>query len=362
MYNNRLFISFCEARNLKKSTINGYASALKLYLSLLNRELEDLLKEAHYEEDNGVFLKNRKIKNYLINFRSYLLKNLSSKTAREYFSKVKTFYTHFEVQIPYLPDAKYGVDYEIYYKDLPTKSHIKKALSISSYEMKAIILFMATSGTAKAETLSLTVFDFIEATNDYHDNNGLKNILNLLEKRHDIVPTWYLKRLKTGKYYYTFNHPEATKAIIKYLKSRDKISLNDKLFTVSPSLLLVRFQQINDYFEWGFKGNYRFFRSHTLRKFHASNIGLSTEDIDSLQGRTKKIVHETYIKPNPEKLKSTYIGAMNNLSLTCESIENNAKKSLKRQTKEEKDITININSFNIHNCQCNNFKGFQRNN
>ena len=29
--------------------------------------------------------------------------------------------------------------------------------------------------------------------------------------------------------------------------------------------------------KWGFKGKYRFFRSHTLRKFHASNIGLSAE-------------------------------------------------------------------------------------
>jgi hypothetical protein len=363
MYNNGLFISFCEARNLKKSTINGYTAALKLYISLVNMQLEDLIKEAHSEEEKGILLKNRKIKDYLIRYRSYLLKSLSSRSAREYFSKVKTFYKHFEVEIPYLPAVKYGVDYEIYYNDLPTKNHIKKALSISSYEMKAIIQFMATSGTAKAETLSLTVYDFVEATKDYHDNNGLKNILNLLEKRNDVVPTWYLKRLKTDKYYYTFNHPEATKAIIKYLKSRGKINLEDKLFTLSPSLLLARFQQINDHFKWGFKGTYRLFRSHALRKFHASNIGLSTEDIDSLQGRTKKIVHETYIKPNPEKLKIIYMEAMDNLSLTDEYFQNNTIKSFKRENKEQKVVIIYINSLNIPNHQLNrDFNIFSRDN
>ncbi|WP_241776209.1 hypothetical protein [Methanosphaera sp. WGK6] len=47
---------------------------------------------------------------------------------------------------------------------------------------------------------------------------------------------------------------------------------------------------------WGFKGKYRFFRSHTLRKYHVSALGLAAEYIDTLQGLSKNIVHETYIK------------------------------------------------------------------
>jgi len=342
MHNDKLFIRFCNTRNLKKSTINGYASALKLYASFCKSRLEDLLKEAHREEEKRVLLKNRQIKNHLIGYRSYLLRNLSPGTARTYFTKIKTFYSHFEVELPYLPDAKYGVDYEIHYDDLPTKNHIQKALSISSCEMRAIILFMATSGTAKAETLSLTVHDFIKATKDYHDNNGLDNILNSLEERDDIVPTWYLKRIKTDKFYYTFNHPEATKEIVKYLKSREKIDRDDKLFPLSPSLLLSRFQRINDSLGLGFKGKYRFFRSHTLRKFHASNIGLSAENIDSLQGRSKNIVHETYIKPNPEKLKRIYIKAMDNLSLSDRILNNKINTETKKEEKKEYNISINI--------------------
>ena len=66
---------------------------------------------------------------------------------------------------------------------------------------------------------------------------------------------------------------------------------------------------------WGFKGKYRFFRSHTLRKFHASNIGLSSEYIDILQGRSKNKVHDTYIKTNPQKLKEIYISVMENVMI-----------------------------------------------
>ena len=99
--------------------------------------------------------------------------------------------------------------------------------------------------------------------------------------------------------------------------------------------MLTRFQEINDYFDWGFKGKYRFFRSHTLRKFHASNIGLSAEYIDSLQGRSKNEVHETYIKTNPKRLKEIYKSAMKNVMI-YES------KHIKEVEKQEFNIIINV--------------------
>ena len=67
--------------------------------------------------------------------------------------------------------------------------------------------------------------------------------------------------------------------------------------------------------KWGFRGKYRYFRSHSLRKFHASNIGLSAEYIDMLQGRSKSSIHETYIKTNPNELKKIYKKAMHNVSI-----------------------------------------------
>lgn len=334
MYSNDLFQKFCRDRNIKQSTKKGYDSALRLYEYFQGESIEKLFKEARNEENERIPLKDRKIKKRLIEFRSYLLNsNLSPNTSKTYFSKVKTFYLHFEFELPHLPQAKYDKIYETNYLDLPTKEHIHEALLISPIELKAVILFMSSSGTAKAETLSLTVEHFINGTQDYHHGGSIEFILETLDKKNNVVPTFYLKRIKTDKYYYTFCSPEASSHIVKYLKTRENLKLEDKLFDFTSSLLLTRFQEINDKMDWGFKGKYRFFRSHTLRKFHASNIGLSAEYIDSLQGRSKNEVHETYIKTNPEKLKEIYKSSMKNVMIYERSSE------IKKQ---EFNIIINV--------------------
>ncbi|WP_406533939.1 integrase [Methanobrevibacter sp.] len=335
MFNNRLFQKFCRDRNVKESTKQGYESALKNYMEYHQETLTTLIDEALAEENQGIPLKNRKLKKRLLNYRNYLLKSKSSpNTVRTYFSKVKTFYRHFEIEIPTLPDVKYNKLYETNYLDLPTKKHIRQALEIVGVDLRAVILFMSSSGTAKAETLSLTVEQFITGTQDYHDGGDIEVILNTLEHKRNVVPTFYLKRIKTDKYYYTFCSPEASREIVKYLKTRPGVKLSDPLFDFSASTLLARFQEINDGMGWGFKGKYRFFRSHTLRKFHASNIGLSAEYIDELQGRSKNMIHETYIKTNPEKLKSIYKSAMKNVMISEENIPD-----IQHQ---EFSITINI--------------------
>lgn len=345
MYSNKLFQKFCKERNIKEGTMKGYDSALKKYISFHQKSIDYLINEALKDEEKRIPLKERKIKKRLLDYRSFLLSsNMSPNTAKTYFSKLKTFYLHFEIELPHLPDAKYNKIYETNYLDLPTKEHIKQALEIVPIDLKAIILFMSSSGTAKAETLSLTVEHFINATQEYHDGGTIKEILDKLEKKSNVIPTFYLKRIKTDKYYYTFCSPEASFHIVKYLKTRQNLTLNDKLFDFSSSLLLTRFQEINDKMKWGFKGKYRFFRSHTLRKFHASNIGLSAEYIDSLQGRSKNIVHETYIKTNPRKLKEIYKSAMKNVMLY-----DNRKEKIPE--KQEFNITINVflsgKEFNI---------------
>ncbi|KZX12973.1 hypothetical protein MBORA_08740 [Methanobrevibacter oralis] len=335
MYSNSIFQKFCRDRNIKSSTKKGYESSLRLYENFNGETIESLFAEAHNDENEGIPLKDRKIKKRLLDFRSYLLNSkLSPNTSKTYFSKIKTLYLHFEFEIPHLPQAKYDKIYETNYSDLPTREHIHETLLISPIDLKAVILFMSSSGTAKAETLSLTVGHFIKATQEYHYGGSIEFILETLDKKNNIVPTFYLKRIKTDKYYYTFCSPEASSHIVKYLKTRQNLKLEDKLFDFTSSLLLTRFQEINDKMDWGFKGKYRFFRSHTLRKFHASNIGLSAEYVDSLQGRSKNEVHETYIKTNPKKLKEIYQSAMKNVMI----YENSERKI----EKQEFNIVINV--------------------
>lgn len=321
MYN-QIISKFCKERNIKCETIKGYESAVRIYCNFHGLSLEDLLSEAINEEEQGIVMRNRKIKHRLMDFRTFLIsKQLSTSTVKTYFSKIKTLYRHFEVELPSLPKVKYEKNYQSNFYDLPTKKHLAEAVRISQLDMKAVILFMSSSGTAKAETLSLTVNDFIDATKPYHEEDNISDILNELSYKTNVIPTFYLKRIKTDKYYYTFCSSEAASSIVDYLQSRLDLKATDPLFDFTDSQLTKNFQKINDKLGWGFVGHYRFFRSHTLRKFHASNIGLSVEDIDALQGRSKNEVHEAYIKTNPDALKRKYVEVMDNIIIRRPVIE-----------------------------------------
>jgi len=323
-------------KNLKDSSKKGYISALRKYESFHNLSMDELIDEAKKEEKANIPLKDRTIKQRLISFRQYMIiSSLSSNTSQTYFIKVKSFYKFNDIEMPVLSKIKYPNDYEINYRDLPSKKDIKRAVEIGSSLMKAVILFMVSSGSGKSETLSLTVDQFIEGTKEYHRGGAVDEILDELEHKDNVVPTFYIKRIKTDKYYFTFCSPEATYYIVRYLKTRENLNSKDSLFKISDAVLSEKFREINDLNNWGFKGKYRYFRPHALRKFHASNIGLPAEYVDELQGRGKNEVHEAYVKSNPDELKKLYILKMDNLKIMDDKKEES-------QVKEEYNITINI--------------------
>ena len=134
MYSNKLFEKFCRDRNIKLSTKKGYDSALKLYENFYNETIENLFAEARFEENERIPLKDRKIKKRLMEFRSYLLNsNLSPNTSKTYFSKVKTFYLHFDFELPHLPQAKYDKIYETNYLDLLSNAGLQQRKSRSGH-------------------------------------------------------------------------------------------------------------------------------------------------------------------------------------------------------------------------------------
>ena len=349
MMSEELLKIFCSNRNIKYSTLKSYRSAIAKYEFFHDMDMGSLMDEAIVEEDEGISLKNRKIKSRLLDFRSFLLDSgLAISTVRTYFSRIKTFYRHFEIELPYLNDIKFDEEYLSSYYDLPTKGDIRKVCSISSNAFRALVLFISSSGCAKAETLSLTVGDFVKASDDYHDGGSIDDVLNCLIGRRDIVPAFYLKRIKTNKFYYAFCSPEASHHIVKYLISRKGLSLDDRLFDFTDSSLIYSFKKVNDRLGMGFVGNYRFFRFHSLRKFHASNIGLSADYVDELQGRAKTKVHEAYIKTNPKRLKEIYMGAMHNVMIFDDWIEKYENKTVKSNGEsacviEKQEISIVIN-------------------
>ena len=313
---NRLFME----RNVKEGTGKGYIATMHHWFTLFGDKyetLQDVIDKYVAEEDKRIPMRERTIKSDLLGFREYLIncKSMnSSKSIMSYYQKFTAFLRHFGLEVPALPKAKLEKGYVSNYNDLPTHEMIRTACEQSPDILKAVILFMSSSGSAKAETLSITVGMFLEGCKEYLKE--MPNPVNMdqciqeLKDRHDIVPLIYLRRIKTDKWYYTCCSPEASYYIIEYLNANYDLGWDDQLFPYGSSLLLTRFQEINDRNNWGKVGQYRRFRGHVLRKFMASNIGLPRDQVDSFQGRSKDMIQEAYFKQDPRQLKQIYMNAM----------------------------------------------------
>ena len=276
---NQILDEITQTRNIQKGTRKNYQNAIKLYTESQGKTLTELIQEAEAEEENGVRLKNRTLKKRLIHFRNYLIndKNYSKLTIEKTVSLVKTIYSHYEIEIPKIPvfNNKPAKEYPpIYYDDLPTKELNQEAIRLSNRLMESIILFICSSGCAKAETLSLTIQDFITATSEWHNSTNIYEVLNEL-KTQDITP-------------------------------------ESPLFKISDNYFNKKFIELNNLLGNVKKGCFGLIRGHMLRKFHASNLqrgenGLTIEEIDSLQGRTKKQVHDSYFFDDPQELRKKYL-------------------------------------------------------
>ncbi len=332
-------------RNIKKSTQETYLIPTKQYEKLHNKTIDELIEEADHEEEERVRLKNRKIKIRLLEFRQYMInKKLSPTTIKSRMIRITTIYRHFEIEIPQLPPFQLQENEFERYNDIPTIEDIKKVLKETvNKKHKAIILFMATSGTALNETIHLTVEDFIKATTDYHDNNkDLKIILTQLENQDDIIPLFEMVRLKTNYPYYTCCSPEATTAIIEFLKTRNTLSLEEKLFKYNKTSILTMFQRLNEKMGWGRVKGRRFFRSHALRKFNATAI----EDIgfaNTIQGRQADSITNAYFKHNPKRIKEKYLEHLPKLTINktiINSVDSEVTKELREELKAEREARL----------------------
>lgn len=315
-------LSFFNERNIKSSTSRGYVTSFMKYLKYIGPlSLEEYLNKYFEEDLNYTPIHKRSIKKDLMKYRACLIDTgYEPATVRSFFSKMKTIFRHYGLSIPDLPTVKLEKGYVANYDDLPTHNMIRIACEQSNRLFNAILLFMSSSGTAKAETLSITVEMLMKGFKRYYfdeevTNDNLQDLLKKLLEEDVLVPSIYLCRLKTDKYYYACCSTEASKKIIEYLLYRDNLSLDQKLFDISHATLTNTFIRINDANGWGKIGKYRRFRSHALRKFMASNIKLSRDYVDSLQGRSKDSVGEAYFKTNPEELREIYMRNMHNVTI-----------------------------------------------
>ena len=321
----QLIQQIINERNIKKTSHRRLTTCIKKYLEYHQNKytMNQLIQEAKKQQDKGINPQNSKLREHLIQYRIWLSEQVSPSTQKAYMVTIKSVYRHFNIQIPELPPFKIKKETPLTYEDIPTKEHIRKVLGRVNSEMKALILFQSSSGTALQESVTITVGMFLQSVKEYLNEGGITVSLIRLEKEEQVIPLLYLERVKTNKYYYTCCSDEATKAIIHWLRIRitdgENMTLDTKIFPQCKNTYTRRYADINKEMGWGIRRHYSFFRSHSLRKYHASNIGCSVELIDELQGRGKSIVHEAYIKDRPQKIKEEYMKYMYNVTIYSEA-------------------------------------------
>lgn len=348
----QIVYAFCKERHLKQQSIKSYMTAVSLYTAFQQIPFHQLIKEAELEEQEQVIWKHSKLRNRILDYRNHLLdKGHLANTVRSYTGRVLTLYQEgFDIEIGKLPrfnQKNVNKPSPISFNDLPDKQLIKEILRMVSPLMKAIILFQTSSGCAKRETLSITIQDFIDATKDYHNSNDINRVIEVLHTKDDVIPIWKLKRQKTNKYYTTFSSPESTNGIIHYLLSEERVlHPEDRLFNISDTHFNNIFRKINDQLGLGKAGSYNRFRSHMLRKFHASqlyNDGLSMDEIDELQGRGKDQTRTSYFLEDPLRLREKYIDHLNavTINLDVNNLDMKSPEFVKLETEsQEKDEKI----------------------
>ena len=321
---NEVIERIATERNISEKSKKNYYCAVSQYEKYCGLSIEELLMEADNEEEQGVRWKHRKLKERLTGFRAMLSQEYSQNAQKSYFTVIKTIYRHEQIEIHDLPSFvnKQGVTKEITFKDLITKQQLYSAYENADNLTKALILFMSSSGVSRTDTANITMEQFITACDEYITESSLDNIILELYNQ-DVIPTFYLQRVKTKKHFYTFCTPEATHSILTYLMSREELSLDDKLFDLHPITINRKFAKLNDNLHFGGAGSYRKLVPHMLRKFQASVLTncknhLTEAEVDVIQGRSKDAVHRTYFKNDPKFLKEKYMKCIRDLSIISE--------------------------------------------
>ena len=321
---------YITTRGLSHNTYKLVKLVMNHYSNYQGLTIHELLLEADAEEEQRIRWKRRKLKTRLIQYTNYLRETMTLNSAKTYLKIVKAFYYHHEIEILSLPainKKKANIIEPVTYTDLPDKEIIKKAIEISIPVMKALILFLSSTGLSKIDALNLTIQDFITATSDYHHKMDLSEILSTLQNisnNIDIIPTFKNRRQKTNKYYITFCTHEATMEIIRYLNLRNKqseLDVTDRLFKIEPHYYSSQFQEVNNALNLGKVGAYNRFRGHMLRKFHASALskdGMDRYLINVLQGKSNGQVDDVYFFEDEHRLKKEYINHMHSLLIFTE--------------------------------------------
>ena len=308
------FIRFCAEKGIKKTTQRKYVVCLNRYVRYHQKTLETLLEEAEQEIIEEIPLDRRKIYDWLLDFRTYMLQEgYAYNTIITTMDAVKNFYKQFRIPRPDLPSFKGDKSPNdlIEWEDLPNMDFVREAIeNVNTAKHKALFLFCAVTGTARMETANFTYGQFLDGIKHYCPNAKTpQDIIDCLDgkcEELEVVPVFKMYRSKTEYMYYTAITPECTQFMINYLKTQGlHLKEDDRFFQLSPHGVGNAFKLLNNRMKWGKKGTIDLFSSHRLRKFNSSVIG-DSDFANYIQGRVPNKIRETYFKQDKERVREEY--------------------------------------------------------
>ncbi len=304
---------FFIERNSSHNTQMGYRTTINHFETLLNKPIDELIEIAKTE--NKKEWEETQLYTWLTLFRNYCYNNFKESSANEHMSRIKAVFHHFRVRIdrlPYFSKKQTNKSEEIDYEDLPHRDVLQKCIELKNPLLKALTLFMSSTGISRTDTYNLTIQNYLDATFEYHKTNDITLAIKLMmDSEIDIIPTFKLQRKKTGETYRTFASPEAVNSINLYLLSREDLTNDSPLFKISFGHLNAIFKEANDALNLGTINGRSRFSPQMLRSYHATQLaeaGMNDNMIDLLQGRKpQSIARKSYIRVKREKLKEEYI-------------------------------------------------------
>lgn len=342
-------------RNSSQSTVKGYTSSIKHLEEMTGKSIDELLEIA--KSENKLDWEDTQLRSWLIQYRNMSYAKFKERSANTNLGRVKTFFRHYNIrlgELPYFSTKQVKKSEEIDYEDLPNREMLRKAIEMKNPLLKALTLFMSSTGISRTDTWNMTVQNYLDATYEYHQCDNIYDAIKQMDKSEvSIIPTFKLRRKKTGEVYRTFASPECVKAINNYLLSRDYVENEDQLFNMSFRYINSVFEDTNKLLGFGRINGRSRFSPQMLRSYHASQLseaGMSDANIDLLQGRKpSSIARKSYIRVKREKLKSEYIRCLPYLVIDdVEEIKTEldvTKKQLDIVSSENTELKDNLNSI-----------------
>ena len=323
-----MIIGWMAGIEAAKSTHDNYTHGLRLFCDFTGLTPIQLLEEAESEITNGTLMRRRKIKGYLISFRSMLKeRDLAPKTIGNIMTGVNSFYRFNDIDLPNLNNRKQFSPKPLKKNTLwLEKSDVQAILEHAGVRDRAIILIMVSSGLSQVDVLNLQIKD---VKSGYDEHTG--------------ITTLSVRRIKTDYDFTTFLSPEASKSVLNLIELRQKHekskvrSDDDFLFTkrdVPDSYLETYDDSVRRLDKYGLmavfrrlahatgretaKGTWSAIRAHNLRKYFNStllNNGAEIFFVDYLMGHKLDPMHEAYYRADPKKLREKYIKYLPFLSI-----------------------------------------------